>query len=78
MKLEKFQFPVELNEVTRAYFERMSKLEQGQTAADMAAVSRGDADAATRLSQTAVYNALMRTTCVATRLDGGHADNALA
>jgi len=77
MKLEKFQFPVELNEVTRAYFERMSKLEQGQTAADMAAVSRGDADAATRLSQTAVYNALMRTTCVATRLDGGHADNAL-
>src|SRR2546428_228480 len=76
-KLEKFRFPVELNEVTRAYFERMSKLEQAQTAADMAAVSRGDADAAARLSQTAVYNALMRTTCVATRLDGGHADNAL-
>src|SRR5437588_2859490 len=74
---EQVQFPVELNEVTRAYFERMSKLEQGQTAADMAAVSRGDADAAARLSQTAVYNALMRTTCVATRLDGGHADNAL-
>ncbi len=76
-KLGKFQFPVELNEVTRAYFERMSKLEEGQTAADMAAVAKGDADAAARLSQTAVYNALMRTTCVATRLEGGHADNAL-
>ena len=76
-KLEKYQFPVELNEVTRAYFERMSKLEEGQTAADMAAVARGNADAAARLSQNAVYNALMRTTCVATRLEGGHADNAL-
>jgi len=76
-RLEKFQFPVELNDVTRAYFERMSKLEEGQTAADMALVAKGDADASARLSQTAVYNALMRTTCVATRLEGGHADNAL-
>jgi acetylornithine deacetylase/succinyl-diaminopimelate desuccinylase-like protein len=76
-RLEKLQFPVELNDVTRAYFERMSKLEEGQTAADMAAVAKGDAEAAARLSQTAVYNALMRTTCVATRLEGGHADNAL-
>jgi acetylornithine deacetylase/succinyl-diaminopimelate desuccinylase-like protein len=76
-RLAKFQFPVELNEVTRTYFERMSKLEQGQTAADMAAAAKGSADAAARLSQTAVYNALMRTTCVATRLEGGHADNAL-
>ena len=76
-RLEKYQFPVELNEVTRAYFERMSKLEEGPSAADMAAVARGDADAAARLSSTAVYNALMRTTCVATRLEGGHADNAL-
>jgi acetylornithine deacetylase/succinyl-diaminopimelate desuccinylase-like protein len=76
-RLEKYQFPVELNEVTRAYFERMSRLEEGPPAADMAAVARGDADAAARLSSTAVYNALMRTTCVATRLEGGHADNAL-
>jgi acetylornithine deacetylase/succinyl-diaminopimelate desuccinylase-like protein len=76
-RLEKYQFPVKLNEVTRAYFERMSKLEEGQTGTDMAAVARGDADASARLSQNAVYNALQRTTCVATRLEGGHADNAL-
>ncbi len=76
-RLAKFQFPVELNEVTRTYFERMSRLEEGQTAADMAAVAKGKADAAARLSRTALYNALMRTTCVATRLEGGHADNAL-
>jgi len=76
-KLAKFQFPVELNEVTRTYFERMSKIEEGPIAADMAAVAKGDAAAAARLSETAAYNALLRTTCVATRLEGGHADNAL-
>jgi len=76
-RLASFQFPVKLNEVTRMYFERMSKLEEGQIAADMAAAAFGDAAAQTRLSQTPVYNALMRTTCVATRLEGGHADNAL-
>src|SRR5207244_12919584 len=37
-KLAKYQFPVELNEVTRTYFQRMSKIEDGPTAADMAAV----------------------------------------
>ncbi|MEK6375977.1 MAG: M20/M25/M40 family metallo-hydrolase [Acidobacteriota bacterium] len=76
-RLEKHQFPVQLNEVTRAYFERMSRIEEGPAAADMKAVAAGDAAAAARLSETAVYNALMRSTCVATRLDGGHADNAL-
>lgn len=76
-KLAKFQFPIELNEVTRTYFERMSKIEEGPVAADMAGVAKGEAAATARLSETAAYNALMRTTCVATRLEGGHADNAL-
>jgi acetylornithine deacetylase/succinyl-diaminopimelate desuccinylase-like protein len=76
-KLERFQFPAKLNEVTRTYFERMSKIEEGTTAADMASVAKGDISAIARLSETPVYNALMRTTCVATRLEGGHADNAL-
>ncbi len=79
-RLARFDFPVNLNEVTRSYFERMSKIETGQIAADMRAVAttaRPDAGAAARLSATPYYNALMRTTCVATRLEGGHADNAL-
>ncbi|HEY0081853.1 MAG TPA: M20/M25/M40 family metallo-hydrolase [Pyrinomonadaceae bacterium] len=80
-RLARFDFPVNLNEVTRSYFERMSKIETGQIAADMRAVAattaRPDALAAARLSATPYYNALMRTTCVATRLEGGHADNAL-
>jgi len=80
-RLARFDFPVNLNEVTRSYFERMSKIETGQTAADMravvAATARPEAAAVARLSASPYYNALMRTTCVATRLEGGHADNAL-
>jgi acetylornithine deacetylase/succinyl-diaminopimelate desuccinylase-like protein len=79
-RLSKFDFPVNLNEVTRAYFDRMSRLEKGPATADMRAVSgeRLDAAAAERLaSQSNYYNALMRTTCVPTLLQGGHAENAL-
>ena len=78
-RLEKFDFPVELNDVTRTYFERSAPLEGGQTEADMLAVVHDppDQEAVKRLSETPAYNALLRTTCVATRLDGGHADNAL-
>ena len=80
-RLAKFDFPVNLNEVTRAYFQRTAAIETGQTAADMKLIAQGatpDAEAAKRLSASSAYNnALMRTTCVATRLDAGHADNAL-
>jgi acetylornithine deacetylase/succinyl-diaminopimelate desuccinylase-like protein len=74
-----YQFPVVLNEVTREYFTRMARLERGQVAADMASVSAPDpsADALERLSGHPYYNALLRTTCVATMLEGGHAENAL-
>jgi acetylornithine deacetylase/succinyl-diaminopimelate desuccinylase-like protein len=78
-RLARFDFPVRLNEVTRAYFERMSRLEKGQLAADLKAVTARTPSpaAASRLSRIARYNALMRTTCVATELEGGHAENAL-
>ncbi|HEY2093724.1 MAG TPA: M20/M25/M40 family metallo-hydrolase [Thermoanaerobaculia bacterium] len=77
-RIHAYQFPVKLNEITRAYFARMAAFEEGQVASDMRALAEhDDRDAATRLSRNFVYNARMRTTCVATRLDGGHADNAL-
>ena len=77
-KLEAFQFPVNLNEVTRGYFAKLADIEGGQSGADMRALAEhGDAAAAARLSETPAYNARIRTTCVATRLEGGHADNAL-
>lgn len=78
-RLSHYQFPVELNETTRAFFERMSKIERGSLAADMAGAAKNPPDKASidRLSQSPYYNALLRTTCVATRLSGGHANNAL-
>jgi acetylornithine deacetylase/succinyl-diaminopimelate desuccinylase-like protein len=80
-RLAKFEFPVQLNEVTRAYFERSAAVEtDARVAADMRAVARPtpDAAAAARLSAASAYwNSMMRTTCVATKLAGGHAPNAL-
>jgi len=78
-RLAKFNFPLQLNDTTNLYFERMSKLEQGQVAADMKAgvAPNPDPAAVERVSAQPPYNAQLRTTCVATRLEGGHADNAL-
>jgi acetylornithine deacetylase/succinyl-diaminopimelate desuccinylase-like protein len=80
-RLAQFDFPVNLNEVTRTYFDRMAAFQSDpKVAADMRAVAKPepDAQAVARLaSSSPYYNALMRTTCVATRLDGGHANNAL-
>jgi acetylornithine deacetylase/succinyl-diaminopimelate desuccinylase-like protein len=80
-RLAKFEFPVQLNEVTRGYFEKSATVQTDpKMAADMRAVARPapDLGAAARLSASLpYYNAQMRTTCVATRLFGGHAQNAL-
>jgi acetylornithine deacetylase/succinyl-diaminopimelate desuccinylase-like protein len=80
-RLAAFDFPVALNEVTRGYFERSATVQgDPKVAADMRAVARPTPDlaAAARLSASLpYYNAQMRTTCVATRLLGGHANNAL-
>src|ERR1700722_5000386 len=78
-RLQAYTFPFELNPVTRAYFARMAGLEAGQTAADMKAILKlpPNATAIARLSTIPKYNSTVRTTCVATRLAGGHANNAL-
>lgn len=78
-RLGEYQFPVELNPVTRAFFERSAKLQTGQLAADMGGVVRTPPDPAAvkRLSQTPYFNAQLRTTCTPTMLQGGHAENAL-
>jgi len=78
-RLSKYQFPARLNEVTLGYFQRMSALQSGQLGADMKALAKNPSDksAIARLSTLPYENALLRTTCVATRLEGGHADNAL-
>lgn len=78
-RVSRYHFPVNLSETTRAYFERSAGLASGQLAADMRAITRNERDsaAAARLSVSPSYNAQLRTTCVPTMLEGGHAPNAL-
>jgi len=83
-RLAKFDFPIHLFDVTRAYFEKAAPLYDGQLGADMKAIvqnsvvpSPNAASVVARLSALPLYNALLRTTCVPTMLAGGHAENAL-
>ena len=72
-------FPVMLNEVTRAYFERSAELVDAETGAAMRGILASPPDPASIevLAHVAAYNSRMRTTCVATMLEAGHAENAL-
>jgi acetylornithine deacetylase/succinyl-diaminopimelate desuccinylase-like protein len=78
-RLAHYQFPVKLNEVSRAFFEQSATLDTGQLANDMRRVLRDPADSAAvaHLSAVPFYNSKLRTTCVATMIDAGHAENAL-
>lgn len=79
LKISNYNFPVELNEITKLYFERTGAISKGPLAAAMREIAKDPANPAaiTTLSADPHENAMMRTTCVATRLSGGHADNAL-
>jgi acetylornithine deacetylase/succinyl-diaminopimelate desuccinylase-like protein len=79
VRLEHYEFPMELNNVTRFYYERMSQITTGQRSADMKAILKDPPDHAAieRLSKDPIDHSKLRTTCVATRLSGGHANNAL-
>lgn len=77
-RLGRFGFPLKTNDVTSAYFKEMAKIEKGPAAADLGLVSQGSADAMRRIAaKSTAWNATLRTTCVATQLEGGHALNAL-
>ncbi|HEX2722036.1 MAG TPA: M20/M25/M40 family metallo-hydrolase [Gemmatimonadaceae bacterium] len=79
VRLAKFTFPVAINPVTRAFFEQTARIEQPEIAAAMKAIAADprDATAARTLSRVPRFASMLRTTCVATRLSGGHAENAL-
>ncbi len=78
-KLAAFTFPFELNEVTRAYFKKLADQESPPVAANIRDIlaSPPDVSAIGRLSAEPSFNANLRTTCVATRLNAGVANNAL-
>jgi len=79
VRLSQFDFPVKLNDTTRSWFRQGAAFEEKQVGADMLSVASANPDPAAiaRLSAKPAYNAELRTTCVATLLAGGHADNAL-
>jgi len=79
VRIRNHDFPVSLNEVTQMFFERSAELEEGELADAMRGVlaSPPDPSAIAYFADTPYYNSRLRTTCVATRLDAGHADNAL-
>lgn len=77
-RLSHFGFPLKTNEVTAAYFGQMAKIETGPISADLAKVAEGSPEAMQKVAAAApAWNATLRTTCVATELEGGHAKNAL-
>ncbi len=78
-RLSQHQFPVELSPVTRAFFERMAPIVGGDEGQAMAALARDPNNASVQeaIARNPSYNAIMRTTCVATQVDAGHAANAL-
>jgi acetylornithine deacetylase/succinyl-diaminopimelate desuccinylase-like protein len=78
-RLSKFRFPAHLTDTTRQYLERRAAIETGSTRSDMLAAAKTPPDPAAleRLSAVVETNILLRTTCTATQIDGGHAQNAL-
>ncbi|MXX62956.1 MAG: M20/M25/M40 family metallo-hydrolase [Holophagales bacterium] len=79
LAVREFDFPVMLNEVTEEFFDRSADLVGGETGEAMRRIvdDPDDAAALAVLSRQASYNARLRTTCVATLVEGGHAENAL-
>lgn len=78
-RIAAYQFPVHMNDTTRAYFTKMAPIVGGDMGAAMSAIvaNPGDTSANATLSKDINYNAILRTTCISTQISGGHAQNAL-
>ena len=79
LKIREHEFPAEFNATTRVFFERAGAARKDAMGRAMAALAKdpGDADAAAVVNTDKGFHSMLRTTCVATMIDGGHAVNAL-
>ncbi len=78
VRLSRFGFPLKTNEATHAYFAGMAKIDTTGARADLAKIEANDVPAMKRIAEASpAWNSMLRTTCVATMLEGGHAVNAL-
>jgi acetylornithine deacetylase/succinyl-diaminopimelate desuccinylase-like protein len=78
-KVRNLEFPVKVTATTSAYFAGTAAAVGGETGRAMLALAKNPQDvaAAAILSKDRIYHSMLRTTCVATLLSGGHANNAL-
>lgn len=78
-KIRDFEFPLEFNDTTRAFFAKAAQMRKDETGAAMAALAANPADKAAEavVNRDKMLHSMLRTTCVATLIDGGHALNAL-
>jgi acetylornithine deacetylase/succinyl-diaminopimelate desuccinylase-like protein len=79
VRIDGYRFPVNMTAATQAFFRRSATQYDGQTARDLAAIGSATADAfafARVAAADPLWNAFLRTTCIATLISGGHAENA--
>ncbi len=79
LKIREHEFPAEFNDTTRVFFARAGAARKDAMGAAMVALAKdpGDARAAAVVNTDKGFHSMLRTTCVATMIDGGHAVNAL-
>ena len=79
LKVRDYTFPLQFNDTTRTFFTKAAPLYPGEQGRAMAALAAnpGDSAAEAIVSRDKSMNSMLRTSCVATMVDGGHARNAL-
>jgi acetylornithine deacetylase/succinyl-diaminopimelate desuccinylase-like protein len=79
VKVRAYEFPLEMSDTTRAYFAKAGAARSDEMGKAMVAIAANPEDKAaeTLLNTDRIFHSMLRTTCVATLLEGGHANNAL-
>src|SRR6202007_896321 len=79
VKVRDYEFPVKFTDTTRQFFAKAGAARDDELGRAMVALAKNADDRAAEaiVSKDRIYHSMLRTTCVATLLEGGHANNAL-